>query len=264
MAATTVTISPAYPGRALRAGSSSSEVARIQKYLNALAATHPEIHSVQVDGRFGEATKHAVEQFQRHAGVAVDGVVGRDTWNALILDYNDAFHGNADTNPGITLRPGADSDDVGQMQRHLNTLGSIYTAINEENVDNRYGERTKEAVRRYQRQFALEPDGIIGPATWASIVRTTNAVKEGGRPDVYTPYPGTPLREGSSGDSVRFLQSYLNRVHGTPLLEVDGRFGEATKQAVKGFQMVNALTEDGVVGRSTWEQLLPLYNAANH
>ena len=41
------------------------------------------IASITVDGRFGAATKSAVEAFQLNVGLPVDGVVTSGTWNAL-------------------------------------------------------------------------------------------------------------------------------------------------------------------------------------
>lgn len=38
------------------------------------------------DGIFGEGTEYAVKSYQREKGLDVDGVVGEDTWNALLTD----------------------------------------------------------------------------------------------------------------------------------------------------------------------------------
>lgn len=40
--------------------------------------------SVQDDGRFGPITEADVRSFQSHHGLAVDGVIGRNTWAALL------------------------------------------------------------------------------------------------------------------------------------------------------------------------------------
>lgn len=265
MSETTVSkagVSPAYPGRVLRQGAAGSEVARVQSYLNALASSVPGSGSVRVDGKFGPATRRAVQTFQRAEGLAADGAVGPDTWNALIGAYNRVFGGSADTNPGIPLAAGSTGQDVAHMQRSLGAIARAYTAVNRAAADSRYGADTAAAVRRFQSQFGLAPDGIIGPATWAAIVRVAAALAAGRTPPVSTPYGGVPLRLGAAGDSVRFLQSYLNGVHGTPVLAVDGKFGPATAQAVKGFQQNSALAADGVAGRRTWQALVAAYNAA--
>lgn len=62
------------------------------------------------------------------------------------------------------------------------------------------------------------------------------------------------LRIGAKGNFVSILQYLLNE-NGANLV-VDGNFGGNTQQAVLKFQRNNNLTQDGIVGRHTWNKLL--------
>ncbi len=255
-------VSPPYSGRLQQVGSTGSEVARVQSYLNSLATVHPTIHTQKVDGKFGAAAKQAVEDYQRVAGLTADGKVGQATWNALVGEHSARYGSDADTYPGIVLRPGEHSQDVGHMQRALNTLAQVYTGINSQTADERYGNNMSAAARRFQQQFGLAADGQVGPKTWASVVQVRKEIQAGRRPHVVTPYSGTIMRRGSNGDYVRFLQSYLNGVNHNRVLNVDGKFGAATEEAVKQFQAARQLKADGKVGPATWGLLVPAYNNA--
>lgn len=58
------------------------------------------------------------------------------------------------------------------------------------------------------------------------------------------------------GEDVRAVQQALTVVRTTPPAGVaDGIFGNATRQAIAGFQRLQGLEEDGVVGRRTWAAL---------
>lgn len=251
------TNTPVYPGNVLRVGSNSSEVARVQTYLNALSS----VTSLTVDGKFGEKTKDAVQGFQYSVQLKTDGVVGNDTWTALIAAYNEKFDGSSNTYPGIALRSGDKSSDVGHMQTYLNKASAEYTAINKQNVDNDFGSNNVDATKRFQAQFSLSSDGVIGENTWAKIVCVVQALEQGQRPAVTTPYGGKLLKNGSSGDQVRFAQSYLNGTGASPMLTVDGKFGSGTEKAVKDFQTRYGLKADGIIGSSTWSKLVQQFNA---
>ncbi len=254
-------VSPVYPGRVLQSGSSGSEVARVQKYLDALRVKYPALASLTVDGRYGSGTANTVRQYQAIVGLSADGKVGRNTWNALVADYNATIGGSADTYPGLTLRPGARSEDVRHMQLRLNEIARTYTGINSQTVDGAYGANMSDAVRRFQRQFGLSADGILGSDTWNKIVEVHGRLTSGSPEHVVTPYPGVVLRTGSSGDSVRFVQSYLNAIQGRPLITVDGKYGPNTTRIVGSFQASKGLKVDGKVGRDTWAALIPAFNA---
>jgi nucleoid-associated protein YgaU len=62
----------------LKKGSKGDAVKGLQNALNARAHD-----SVAVDGTFGDATEHAVKQFQSNAALQADGIVGPNTWREL-------------------------------------------------------------------------------------------------------------------------------------------------------------------------------------
>ena len=79
-------------------------------------------------------------------------------------------------------------------------------------------------------------------------------------------YPGSPLRTGSSGQAVRSIQRQLNRIRenypGIPAISPeDGVYGAQTESAVRAFQKTFNLTQDGVVGESTWYRISYIYVA---
>lgn len=78
-------------------------------------------------------------------------------------------------------------------------------------------------------------------------------------------YPGFPLDIGSTGEDVTKIQEQLNRISDNfpliPKIAVDGIFGERTQNAVKVFQSVFGLTQDGIVGSRTWYKIQDIYVA---
>ena len=76
-------------------------------------------------------------------------------------------------------------------------------------------------------------------------------------------YPGSPLKTGSSGEKVRQMQRQLNVIAGAypliPKIAEDGVFGPDTEEAVKVFQRIFGLTQDGIVGFKTWYKISEIY-----
>jgi peptidoglycan hydrolase-like protein with peptidoglycan-binding domain len=127
----------------VESGSTGENVRTAQYLLNENGA------SVAVDGDFGVATKAAVEAFQAAHGLTADGVVGDETWPALI----------------VTVRPGATGDAVKAAQSQIVARAPGLLA-----VDGVYGTATEAAVNAFKAAVGLPPNGAVGPNPWNAFV----------------------------------------------------------------------------------------------
>lgn len=71
--------------------------------------------------------------------------------------------------------------------------------------------------------------------------------------------PTATLRQGDSGDGVKWLQWYLYKLGYLTASDIDGAFGPTTYNAVIKFQTNNSLDVDGLVGSGTRSALKKLY-----
>jgi peptidoglycan hydrolase-like protein with peptidoglycan-binding domain len=55
---------------------------------------------------------------------------------------------------------------VERLQERMQALGFYYGE-----VDGIFGLATEDAVRALQRNFAIDPDGVVGPVTWTVLLR---------------------------------------------------------------------------------------------
>ena len=115
-----------------------------------------------VDGSFGSETEEAVKQLQRDVHIEVDGIIGKQTWQAL----NSVFVKPTPTYPGYYIMKGQVSEDVRKVQARLIELG--YSCGNC-GADSIFGNGTLEAVKAFQRKNGLAVDGIVGPKTWEKL-----------------------------------------------------------------------------------------------
>lgn len=71
--------------------------------------------------------------------------------------------------PGTPLRQGDTGTAVYTLQRQLNRITKDYPFFGLLNVDGIFGPAMTETVRKFQKQFNLTQDGVVGRATWYKI-----------------------------------------------------------------------------------------------
>ncbi|MBR2969840.1 MAG: peptidoglycan-binding protein [Clostridia bacterium] len=132
----------------IRQNSSGNFVTILQYLLNQYG------YDLDIDGKFGTNTLRAVQDFQTKNKLVADGIVGKNTWSALLNINPSSF----------TLRRGDRSSGVLFLQRLL--LSYLYPITN---LDGIFGPETERAVRAFQTENGLSNDGIVGRNTWTSL-----------------------------------------------------------------------------------------------
>lgn len=174
-------ISSSCPATPLRAGSTGPNVIIVQTSINRIAQNYPAIPKIPtIDGIYGSRTETSVRSFQQIFGLTPDGVVGCQTWYALVRLYTavtslselrslgQQFY-NINWSPPNGLNVGDTGDKVRLLQYMLSVLSAHISTIPPLAVDGIYGQDTKAAVLAAQRRFNLPETGSVGAQTWDAI-----------------------------------------------------------------------------------------------
>lgn len=187
----------------------------IQTYLNRIRRNYPAIPAVTDEaGVFGGSTAAAVTAFQRIFDLAPDGVVGKGTWYKISslytavtrlaeLDSEGTTLGIGTVPPSSVLRQGARGTDVITLQYLLSMISEFYPSVPRIAQDGIFGSGTREAVVAFQQLMQLNPDGIVGPATWEALYRVYRGIEQ----NVPLPEPDTGVIEYvvKAGDTLWLL-----------------------------------------------------------
>ena len=162
----------------LRLGDSGIDVRTVRFYLAFLGYFLPELPMISLSDDFDQELLDAVYTFQRVYGLPVDGVVGRETWNALQTAYQkvlaelpeDYRQFAGEVYPGRFLVRGDRGEQVALMQERLNQISREDETLPSLVVDGIFGPATQQAVLTLQRQLGFDPTGAVGPVLWAQII----------------------------------------------------------------------------------------------
>ena len=119
---------------AMKQGSRGTEVRYLQMNLIGLGYL-----TGDADGSYGSKTYAAVQAFQADYGLAVDGSAGQATQTAV-------------------------RNAMVRLQVELGKLGYAPGG-----ADGHYGEKTKAAVKAFQKAVGLKADGVVGAETWYKL-----------------------------------------------------------------------------------------------
>lgn len=255
-----------------RAGSSGTAVRAVQYYLRRLAAYYSDVPRVAVDGKFGAATTRAVKAWQSRAGLTVDGVVGRLTFQSL-YDAAQALEASGPVvrtvslpAPAATLRPGDTGAAVLRLNRLLLFLSQWIPEINftaSDTPDSTFDLELEIAVRSAQRYFGLTETGAVTAADWKvfrdAAEQLLAANPAGPSPEPGGVWPASALAPGSAGPAVLQVQKWLNIIAAADqtadFVPETGLFDTETQAALESYQLTAGLETLGVVDADTWESL---------
>lgn len=207
----------------IRVGDRHSAVVNLQSRLMELGF----MDSDEPTDYYGTQTERAVKIFQRQNSLAMDGIVGSATYDA-IMDPAAKYY---------AVRKGDEGDDISQLQNRLYELGYLATA---DLITGNFGDSTEAAVLKLQEVNSLEADGMVGQKTMNLLY--SDEIK------------ANFLSYGEKSEVVLAAQERLKTL-GYLMTEPDGAFGDDTAAALRQFQSRNDLIVDGYLGPSTRDVL---------
>jgi N-acetylmuramoyl-L-alanine amidase len=153
----------------LSRGDAGPPVAEVRAALEALGIVEPTGPGPVL---FDEQLEHAVRIFQQRRGLITDGIVGPATYRAL----RDARWALGDRMLLLNAASPLTGDDVFALQERLLELG-----YDSGRADGVFGRQTEQALRGFQRDYGMSPDGMCGPRTLRHLGYLGRKVT-GGRP----------------------------------------------------------------------------------
>ena len=269
------------PPTPLGEGDSGRDVELAQRRLNRISSNFPGIPKITPADVFFEAgTTAAIRKFQEIFGIRVDGLIGKETWNQILLIYNGVKRVSALNSEGIRLaelqteypgelKRGDASRDVRVIQYYLAYIAAFVPSVRDVRQDGAFGTETEQSVISFQRTYGMTETGVVNRLVWDKMQNVyyglVSSLEFTYRPGEILPFPGRILRVGLQGDDVRVLQGYLNYISDVypaiPRLTQDGIFGPQTQAAVIAFQDTFGLSasSEGRVNVVVWNAIVSVY-----
>ena len=155
---------------------------------------------------------------------------------------------------------------VSSLQYMLRQLARTYQFLPELVVDGVFGERTLEAVMRFQREAGLPVTGTVDQATWDAIRDCwlrQQAKDNYSRATRIFPSEGIQVHEGETKEYLIVPQTMFNilakQFEGIAPCEADGCNGPVSADNIRWLQRAAGLPQTGCMDTATWDMLSHLY-----
>ena len=158
---------------------------------------------------------------------------------------------------------------ITNLQRYLRQLSYEDAAITRPPVDGIFEKVTEQSLVDFQNKYGFEPSGIADRTTWDALfnayLNSINFHSPSTPVFIFSRNPdGFALRPGDSSIYVMILQYMLRELsvdYGDVLnVEQTNEYDEMTSQAIKIFQRINSIAENGITDILTWNRVTQAYN----
>lgn len=160
-----------------QASPGSQAVQNLQSMLRTIAYDQETPRTVIPDGVYGTDTTSAVSDFQREHGLPITGVADQQTWDALVIAYDEALVNSLPAQSLDILFNSEEDFENGQKASYLRLAQTMlceiakkYKCICQPEINGRMDDMTIHSLSDFQQICDLPMTGKLSKATWKHLV----------------------------------------------------------------------------------------------
>ncbi len=169
----------------LKYGDTGIEVEYVHYFLDALAFLDKDIPRLGLNSIYSNNTITMVKAFQEKYNLPVTGVFTYKDWLILQNAYNQILKSYPseykdyidDLYPDYFLTKGMSGKDVIRVQKYLLAICLYDKSIPGVRVNGIFDELTEKSIKKIQKDYGFEENGVVGPLLWKQLVELSKRKK---------------------------------------------------------------------------------------
>ncbi len=160
------------------------------------------------------------------------------------------------------------SEHISELQEYLRSIAFFEQKIPMIVPVGIFNHETSDAVKAFQDSYGLPATGNVDYETWNKIVTEYEIIKNKlMQPAAIMPFRSVNFRiqESDSGSEIYIIQVMLNKIaddySNLINVEINGSYNKQTADAIKNFQKLCGIEENGIIDITTWNLLAKAFNA---